>query len=232
LVSHLPVDGIAVLNRDDAEMGRWRGACQTAILQPPLLETLPPLQVPGEHNRINAACAATMAKSLGINDKTVAEALANFTGLRHRLQFVAEIDGRRFYNDSKSTTLIATSAALNTMERPTWLLLGGADKKIDVGELVDVVRMRAKGVALFGAVAGKLHELFCRGEKTAAEAAGNAFFCFHSETLAEALRWCWQNSLPEEAILLSPGFVSIDQYRDFAERGEEFERLVQSLKQD
>jgi UDP-N-acetylmuramoylalanine--D-glutamate ligase len=231
LLSHLPTDGFAVLNHHDAEVGCWRSACRGQVLYPDLLKTLPPLRVPGEHNRINAASAATMAKQLGVDDETIARALADFSGLPHRLEFVAEIAGRRFYNDSKSTTPAATVAAMNTMDRPTWLLLGGADKNTDLAELVEIAMQRAKGVAMFGSVAGKLDELFRRHVKQADnKQAGKAFSCFCSESLAEALRWSWQQSSEGEAILLSPACASTDQFRDFTQRGKEFVRLVRAIE--
>ena len=121
LLTHLSSDGVAVLNTHDAEVSQWRKI--SGDLQ---IERVPKLRIPGEHNRINAACAASMATALGVDDESINDALLNFRGLPHRLAFVAEIAGRKFYNDSKSTSPAATIAALKTMDRPTWLLLGGA----------------------------------------------------------------------------------------------------------
>jgi UDP-N-acetylmuramoylalanine--D-glutamate ligase len=228
LISHLSTDRVAVLNPHDAEMRRWRSEYQNAKFCPEPLETMPLLRVPGEHNQINAACAATMAKQLGVDDKTIAGALASFTGLPHRLRLVTEIAGRQFFNDSKSTTPAATIAALNAMDRPTWLLLGGADKKTEWSGFVESTVQGVQGVVVFGSVSGKLYELFCRVD----EVSRKPFPRFRCDTLAEALACAWQNSTAGQAILLSPACPSTDQFRDFAHRGEEFEGLVQNLQVD
>ncbi|HTQ39897.1 MAG TPA: UDP-N-acetylmuramoyl-L-alanine--D-glutamate ligase [Pirellulales bacterium] len=221
LLSHLPSDGFAVLNSQDREIAGWQPLCRGKVLFPPHPDLLPPLRVFGSHAHINAACAAAAAKQLGVNERSISRALAEFAGLPHRLHLAAEIGGRRFYNDSKSTTPAATLAALNAMQQPTWLLLGGADKCIDFAALASAVTRQAKGVAVFGSVAEQLQKIIHQ--------ANHNFPCFRAETLHEALNWSWRQSNPDEAILLSPGCASTDQFRDFAHRGEEFERLVDAL---
>jgi UDP-N-acetylmuramoylalanine--D-glutamate ligase len=222
LISHLPKGCTAVIDDRDAEMASWKNKIDTAPYFAPLpLESIPPLQVPGEHNRRNAALAARMAINSPTDEEKVFHALREFTGLPHRLAFVAEIAGRWFYNDSKSTTPAATIAALNTMDRPTWLLLGGADKQIDLTPLVHEVASRAEGVAAFGAVADQLDSLLKQH---------GGIVHHRTNILAEALHWCHQQSEPGDAILLSPGCASTDQFRDYMHRGDEFERLVNSVK--
>jgi UDP-N-acetylmuramoylalanine--D-glutamate ligase len=229
LVSHLPTNGFVVLNGRDAEMSDWRPSGKTVVFGSQYLNPLPPLPVPGQHNQLNAGCAAVTAKQLGICDGAIFSALANFTGLPHRLRFVCEIEGRRFYNDSKSTTPTATIAALNVMDRPTWLLLGGADKNVHWSQLVERALHKCRGVAVFGSVSEKLHALFCRADVDTKRADGKQFSCFRCGMLNEALAWVWKKSSPGDAILLSPACPSTDQYRDFAHRGEEFEELVRKL---
>jgi UDP-N-acetylmuramoylalanine--D-glutamate ligase len=220
LVSHLPAGEKAVLNSLDAEVRQWGTGDAITKNFSEAMAMIPPLRVPGEHNRINAACAAAMARQWGIDDQAIVSALASFTGLSHRLRLVAEIDGRSFFNDSKSTTPAATIAALESMERPTWLILGGADKKIDWREFVTAIAPRVKGIVVFGSVASTLGKHFQRSTKLVHE----------TKTLAEAVGWCWQNSTGGEAILLSPACPSTDQYRDFVHRGEEFEQLISALQ--
>ncbi len=220
LIRRMPAHGVAVLSIHDAEVSTWRRICGWAA-RPRRLETVPPLKVPGHHNRINAACAARVAKELGIDDATISEVLEHFTGLPHRLHLAGEVAGRRFYNDSKATTPAATIAALNTMDRSTWLVLGGADQECDLVELANEVARSAKGAAVFGAVAEKLDEMLRSVDPT--------FPCLRAETLEEALAWTWEQSKQGEAILLSPAAASTDQFRDFAHRGEWFEQLVREL---
>src|SRR5262249_20731854 len=157
---HVPPQGFAVVNTNDAEAASRRNLCEGATGRPRRPENVPRLRVSGEHNRTNAACAARMAQSMGINDETVARALAEFGGLPHRLTVVADISRRRFYNDSKSTTPQATMAALSAVEEPIWLLLGGAMRPADMSELVQQTIRKAKGVAIFGEAAPALATAF------------------------------------------------------------------------
>jgi UDP-N-acetylmuramoylalanine--D-glutamate ligase len=223
LLTHIPTEGFAVVNTNDAEVASWRKLCTGATSRPRRPENVPRLRVPGEHNRANAACAAKMAQAMGVKDETVARALAEFRGLRHRLAIVADISGRRFYNDSKSTTPPATMAALSAVEEPIWLLLGGAMRPTDLSALVEQAIRKAKGVALFGEAAPALATAFRRADPH--------FPCCWPASLEGALKWCFGNSRPGDAIVLSPGFPSTDQFRDFAHRGEEFERRVRQLRQ-
>ncbi len=223
LLSHLPKEGFAVLNDDDTEVSSWKDKIASTKYSSSLpLEKIPILPVPGQHNRINAALAASMAIAVAIDEAAVFSALTGFTGLPHRLSLVAEIAGRSFFNDSKSTTPSATIAALKTMDRPTWLLLGGADKQIDLEPLMHEVTPRVQGIAAFGAVAGQL-------DKLSQEAKKKLLSFYRTKTLAQALTWCWQQSRAGDAILLSPACASTDQFRDYCQRGEEFERLLRSL---
>ncbi len=229
LVSHIPADGFAVLNDRDAQANGWRPAGNNVFFSSESLNQVPSLRVPGQHNRLNAAFATAAAKQLGVSDNAIATALANFAGLPHRLCFVDEIAGRQFYNDSKSTTPAATIAALNAVDRPTWLLLGGANKNVEWSQLVECVQHHCRGVAVFGSVSQTLHKSFRCTENATKQSDGKQFSCFCCDTLNEAFVAVWKKSSPGDAILLSPGCPSTDQYRDFAQRGEEFERLVRDL---
>jgi UDP-N-acetylmuramoylalanine--D-glutamate ligase len=184
---------------------------------------LPKLSIPGIHNRQNAACAAAAARTAGIDEVSIRRALAEFTGLEHRIQWVAEVNGRHFYDDSKSTSPAATIAAVEAMDRPTWLLLGGVSKGTDFGELATQAAKRACGVGVFGVSRRELAAAF-RGQATEVPLT-------NTETLDEALAWCCARSQPGEAILLSPACASFDQYTDFAARGRHFRALVQSIGQ-
>jgi UDP-N-acetylmuramoylalanine--D-glutamate ligase len=221
LVTHLPADGNCVLNT--GEVGCWKHVCRCSIRGPWRLEDIPTLRVPGEHNLLNAACAAAMATELGADVRIISEALTDFRGLPHRLGMTAQIGGRRFYNDSKSTTPQATISALSAIGDPIWLLLGGATRPVDLSELISQAIRKAQGVAVFGEAAPVLAAAFRRADPS--------FPCCWPGSLDGALKWCFGNSRPGDAIVLSPGFPSTDQFRDFAHRGEEFERIVRQLPQ-
>ncbi|HEY2881287.1 MAG TPA: UDP-N-acetylmuramoyl-L-alanine--D-glutamate ligase [Pirellulales bacterium] len=231
LLEHLPADGWAVLNLSDLAVADWRNSCRASIHDFVPLDSIPPLAIPGKHNRTNAAAASAMAQALGIDESHIAKALQNFASLPHRLQLIGEIAGRKFFNDSKSTTLASTIAALKAMEAPTWLLLGGAlrshEQSDDFRRLVAEIVSRCRGLALFGSAAALLEEALRTVPNRSAPTAIPNFRC---ETLEQALRWCWTQSRRGDTILLSPGFPSTDQFRDFQHRGGEFARLVGLLE--
>lgn len=191
------------------------------VIEPWRGPDVPPLRVPGCHNSANAALAAACAGAAGGDRGPIERALAEFRGLPHRLALVAEIDGRRFYNDSKATTPEAAIAALEAMNRPTWILLGGHDKGVDLAPLCRAISRRARGAALFGAVVSKLAELL--------DAHAPQFPRARCHTLDEAFAWCCDQSRPGEAILLSPACASLDQFRDYVQRGERFVQLVREM---
>ncbi len=211
---HTPCAGPAERSRHTPCAGPARGACG-------LLYNLPPLQVPGRHNQINAACAAAAAMAAGCRPDDVQRGLAGFCGLPQRLEWFAVVDGRRFYNDSTATTPESTIAALQSLDVPVWLLAGGKSKGFDFGPLAAEIVDRARGAAFFGSA---------RQELLAHVAArAPSFPCAAVETLEEALSWSWLRSGPGEAIVLSPACASTDQFLNFRQRGERFVELVRQI---
>lgn len=209
-----------IVNHHDPGLAEWAAPLRRAI--PPFpLGNLPPLRVPGNHNRHNAACAAAAARAAGVETPSIDEALAEFAGLEHRIEFVAEIDGRHFYNDSKSTSPAATLAALDAMDHPTWLLLGGVSKGTDFRELAARAASRLQGACLFGAARDELEAAFRRQAPNLPLAS--------EESLDKALTWCQQRSLPGDAIMLSPACASFDQFVDYCHRGRHFRELVNEI---
>ncbi len=221
LISGQSAAGIAVLNQHDGSLDGWRSVAGGTVRDAWPLERLPPLTIPGQHNRQNAACAAAAASAAEVSNGAVVAALAGFGGLEHRLQFVAEVAGRRYYNDSKSTTPEATLAALAAVDRPVWLLAGGQSKGVTFEPLARAIVARAQGAALFGAARQELHACL--------QACAPNFNAGVSERLDEALTWCADRAREGDAILLSPACASLDQFRDFTARGEMFCKLVRGL---
>ncbi len=224
----------AVLNTFDAEVATWshlvRGrqiavgdeiACSAHGVCGLRLDELPPLPVPGEHNRINAACAAAAALAAGCGREDIRRGLQAFRPLPQRLEWFAVIEGRRFYNDSTATTPESTIAALRSLDLPIWLLAGGKSKGADLAPLAAEIVQRARGAAFFGAAREELHALLLQRQPQFVSAA--------VETMDEALQWCWPQSRPGEAIVLSPACASTDQFRNFRQRGQRFVELIQQL---
>jgi UDP-N-acetylmuramoylalanine--D-glutamate ligase len=249
LAAQTPED-FAVLNMFDAEVASWLPLVRGRPIPPLPLDTLPTLQVPGEHNRINAACAAAAARAAGCNADEIRRGLAAFRGLPQRLEQIALIDGRRFYNDSTATTPESTIAALRSLD--------GARRMEEVGAKAYPASEESHrqlppspsvpSTACTWLLAGGKSKGF-DFQPLAAEivrhACGAAFFgstrnelrnhvvaldpqfpCTAVETMQEALDWCRHRSRPGEAIVLSPACASTDQFRNFHERGKMFAELV------
>lgn len=174
------------------------------------------LQVPGTHNRQNAAAALSVAHLLGVPGAAACAALAGFSGLEHRLQRVIEQAGTTFYNDSKSTTPEAAITAMNAIESPVLVILGGYDKGSDLSGLAQFAAQRAKFSACIGTTGPRLQELIA-GAGGQAELVGD---------LTSAVQACRARATVGDAVLLSPGCASWDQFDDYRQRGELFARLV------
>jgi len=214
-------ESAAVLNVKDAEVASWHGLVGGRCIPLASRNELPPLAIPGEHNRTNAALAAAAARAVGCDEPAIAGAVAQFRGLPHRLEPVGKVAGRTFYNDSMATTPDSVIAALDALEVPVWLLAGGYDKGGDYGPMAGRIVRKARGAAFYGAARDLLH-----GQVSGLDA---MFPCRAVESLTAAFAWCWENSRPGDAILLSPACASFDQFADYAERGRAFVRLVESL---
>ena len=234
LTGQTPED-VAVLNTFDAEAASWSPLVRGRLMPLPSLTApfpregegstdftdLPPLPVPGRHNRINAACAAAAALAAGCQWEAIRRGLEGFRPLCQRLEWFAVVEGRRFYNDSAATTPESTIAALRSLEMPVWLLAGGKSKGADLAPLAAEIVRRASGAALFGSVRDELFDRIRNGVPQ--------FPAVAAETMDEALAWCWPRSRPAEAIVLSPACASTDQFRNFRRRGEHFVELVRRL---
>ncbi|MGA2034500.1 MAG: UDP-N-acetylmuramoyl-L-alanine--D-glutamate ligase, partial [Thermoguttaceae bacterium] len=220
LLGQTPED-VAVLNSPDGEVASWRRLARGRTVVPWPLAGLPPLAVPGGHNRVNAACAAAAAEAALCSRAAIDDGLRHFGGLPQRLEKFAVIGGRVFYNDSTATTPESTTAALESLAPPIWLLAGGRDKGSDFSGLVTAMARRVRGAAFFGSMAAALERRLAAENPRAP--------CASMETLEEALRWCWTHSAAGDSILLSPACSSHDQFRNFRQRGETFVRLVSEL---
>ncbi|REK17909.1 MAG: UDP-N-acetylmuramoyl-L-alanine--D-glutamate ligase [Planctomycetota bacterium] len=212
---------LAVVDAHDPTLADWVASRDGASRPSWPLAAVPPLSIPGEHNRRNAACAAAAAEALGVPPTTIRRVLRDFRGLEHRLQFVGEVDGVRFYNDSKSTSPHATMAALRALRGPVWLLAGGTAKGADLRELAAHAAERICGAAVFGRSRQDL--------AVALQDAKGSDTLHACETLAEAVAWCRSRARPGDSVLLSPACASHDQFADYRERGSAFCELVRSL---
>lgn len=176
-------------------------------------------QLPGAHNQENIDAAVHICLAAGATRDGILAAIPSFAGVEHRLEFVRELRGVKFYNDSKATSVDATMKAIAALSGPLWLILGGKDKGSDYTTLIEPLRGRARGVLLIGAAAGKI-----------ASQIGSALPVEKVETLERAVATAFAASWPGETILLAPACASFDQFRSFEHRGEVFKLLVHGLE--
>lgn len=173
----------------------------------------------GEHNLQNILAAIAAAKLNGATNEGIYRVLTTFSGVEHRLQFVENINGRLFYNDSKATNILATQKALDSFKQPTILLAGGLDRGNEFTDLKPHLK-HVRAMVVFGQTASKLKEL-------AAEVGIEKVI--ESENVEDAVHAAYSISEENEVILLSPACASWDQYRTFEERGDMFVQAVHKL---
>jgi UDP-N-acetylmuramoylalanine--D-glutamate ligase len=197
--------------------GAWLGRDQIVLDDHPLMATA---EVPlrGVHNLENTMAAAIMARLAGATHEQIRAAVLNFPGVEHRLEFVRDLDGVAWYNDSKATNVDATLKALAAFPGGLWVILGGKDKNSDYRPLVAAMKEKTRGVLLIGAAADKIGD-HLRGEVSTVKCGTLEAAVLHAHASAHA----------GDTVLLAPACASFDQFENFEHRGREFKRLVNAL---
>jgi UDP-N-acetylmuramoylalanine--D-glutamate ligase len=187
------------------------------------------LAIPGAHNVSNALAAAAVGLLFGVAPGGIREAAAAFTGVEHRLEPVAVIEGVRFVNDSQGTQPDAVIAALRAFEAPVVLIAGGRDKGVDLDELAVVVAERAAGAVVIGEMGPDLERRFRAAGLEHVERAGSMDDAVaRADALArDALAVARPGS--QAIVLLSPAATSFDMFADYAARGRAFKSAVAAL---
>jgi UDP-N-acetylmuramoylalanine--D-glutamate ligase len=176
------------------------------------------LKIPGSHNLQNALAAALAGSRMGVPRAAMAEALAEFPGVPHRLETVAELGGVRFVNDSKATNVDSALVALEAFDAPLVVILGGRHKMSPYAPLATGLEQRARRVLAIGEAADRI-----------AEELGHAVAVENLVTLDRAVRRAFEIARPGDVVLLSPACSSYDQFSNFEERGDRFRKLVAEL---
>ncbi len=234
-------DDVAVLNRDDPwvwslrhELGAravsfgWSEVEEGAFATADAIvwrsrgaeERLPrrDLGLRGVHNVENVMAAVCAAKAVGIEERHIRTAARRFRGLEHRLELVRELDGVRYFNDSKGTNVGAVRKSLASFDRPIVLIAGGVHKGGSYRDLEPLVRERVRKLILLGEAAGIMKDAL--GGLTATLVAAD---------LPEAVREARAAARPGDVVLLSPACSSFDMFENYAERGRVFKERVQAL---
>jgi UDP-N-acetylmuramoylalanine--D-glutamate ligase len=176
------------------------------------------LRLRGRHNYENVMAAALIAERAGARLEQIASAAVTFAPVEHRLEFVRDIHGVAYYNDSKATSVDATLKAVDAFPGPLWIILGGKDKDSDFTVLRAPLRAKAQAALLIGAAASKIEKQL-----------GEAVPIISCGTLAAAIEKASRSAAPGDTVLLAPACASFDQFDNFEHRGRIFKDLVNAL---
>ncbi len=265
LIAHQGSEGVAVLNRDYPYFKQYRGLVQGKFMEvstkekvkdgayvrdgklyavkdgeaTEIMETAE-IRLPGVHNLDNAMPATAMAWHLGIKKEAIVETLKEFEGLPHRLQFVREVNGVSYYNDSNATNIYPSMAAVDSFEVPTVLIAGGSSKGLDYREWARKILTRPslKTVVLIGEVADQMAEALKDMEEQLAEAEGSPTEVLKRHTFKEAIETAKEKAEGlieaghdrEAVVVMSPAAASFDMFDNYIDRGVQFMEMVRELK--
>jgi UDP-N-acetylmuramoylalanine--D-glutamate ligase len=222
---------ISVFNSEDPITRRWfdqynqQSGRKCLLFSPddvpsPLLVSF---KLPGRANRANLAGAWTIASCFGLKPEQAADALGEFTGLESRCRLVGEVNGVRWYDDSKATTPVSTMAALNGIDEPKILIAGGYDKKIAFDELGVCIAKRAKAVVLIGQTAKSI--------AAAIEAAGRGECVIqYADSMELAVQAANKLASRGDVVLMSPACASYDMFKNYVQRADVFAAAVSALE--
>jgi UDP-N-acetylmuramoylalanine--D-glutamate ligase len=196
-----------------------RGRLMT-VLDGRVTEVLPvdEISIRGLHNLLNAMAAVLAVKARGIATASARASLRNFRGVEHRLEFVREVRGVAFVNDSKATNVDSVWYALQSFDRPLVVLIGGRDKGNDYGRLTDLVRRHVHAIVAIGESAEKVETAFREIVPVR-----------RAETMSAAVTTAAALARPGDTVLLSPACASFDWFENYEHRGRVFKQLVMDL---
>ena len=173
----------------------------------------------GKHNQYNTMAAGIASSIIGIRKQAIRDAIVTFTSLEHRMEYVSTVRGVRFVNDSKATNVNSTWYALESMSRPTVLILGGTDKGNDYTILEDLIKEKVKAIVCMGLDNEKIHEAF----KDAVPV------IIDTDSAVEAVHESFSLAEKGDVVLLSPACASFDLFKNYEDRGKQFKKAVMDL---
>lgn len=177
------------------------------------------LSTKGKHNLYNSMAAGISARIAGIRKEKIRESFSSFKGLEHRLEFVATIRGVDFINDSKATNVNSVWYALESMTKPTVLILGGQDKGNDYNEIAELVKEKVKAIVCLGVDNAPIHQAFEGVVETIVD----------TKSAKDAVNAAYALAEKGDVVLLSPACASFDLFANYEDRGERFKEAVRNL---
>jgi UDP-N-acetylmuramoylalanine--D-glutamate ligase len=183
------------------------------------LMPLSEIPIPGPHNAENVIAASNMARLAGVSLEKIAAAVRTFKAVEHRLEFTASINGVKYYNDSKATSVDAAMKAIDSFDSGLWVIMGGTDKGSDYRVMREALGKKAHAVLLIGAASDKIASHL--------EGAVRLIPC---NTMDRAVSEAAANARPGDTVLLAPACSSFDQFQNYEQRGQVFKQLVKDLQ--
>lgn len=183
------------------------------------------IRLPGEHNVENILAVTAVTALAGCDLAHLRSVVREFTGVEHRIQFVAEKRGVKFYDDSSATTPSRSIAGIKSFEAPVVLIAGGSGKKLSFDSLGEVIAKRVKSAVLVGHTAPEIQASI---EKAGAET-GRKVRTIMAEDFEEAVHTAFLEASPGDVVLLSPACASFDFFSNYKARGERFKEIVQGI---
>jgi len=173
----------------------------------------------GKHNQYNTMAAGIAGSVLGIRKEKIRDAVQTFESLEHRMEFVSTVRGVDFVNDSKATNVNSTWFALESMDKPTILILGGVDKGNDYSSMTELVKEKVKAIVCMGTDNRKIHEAFQTDVPV----------IVNTSTAREAVHAAFHLASKGDVVLLSPACASFDLFKNYEDRGNQFKEAVREL---
>ncbi|MFL6352635.1 MAG: UDP-N-acetylmuramoyl-L-alanine--D-glutamate ligase [Bryobacteraceae bacterium] len=204
--------------------GAWMNRDELCFNDQPFMKRSQ-IKLRGLHNVENVMAAALMAGLAGASLRGIAAAVESFPGVEHRLEFVRDLDGVAYYNDSKATNVDATLKAIDAFDENLWIILGGKDKGSDYTALTGPLRRKANAALLIGAEPPYPHAAAPLIKK----ALHDIVPLIDCGTLAAAVKYAREHAAAGDVVLLAPACASFDQFENYEERGSTFKQLVSEL---
>ncbi|MGN7721027.1 UDP-N-acetylmuramoyl-L-alanine--D-glutamate ligase [Chitinophaga sp. 22620] len=185
----------------------------------PVIMSMYDLALKGKHNLYNSMAAGIAGRTMDIRKEKIRESLSTFSSLEHRMEYVATVRGVDFINDSKATNVNSVWFALESMERPVILIMGGVDKGNDYSAIRDLVREKVKAIVCLGVDNRPIHEALSKDMEV----------MVNTDNMKDAVAAAFRLSSKGDVVLLSPACASFDLFKNYEERGRQFKEAVREL---
>lgn len=211
--------GFALQKQDNSVAWNENGVIKVLLNEKEFTMSYNEMKLAGRHNMYNTMAAAVVGRIMDIRNESIRESLSDFVNIEHRMEKVACIGGVDFINDSKATNVNSAWYALESMNQPVILILGGVDKGNDYSMLIPLVDKKVKSIISLGKDVRKIHEAFSK----------KVNMIMNAMSMEEAVKMAYQLSDKGDCVLLSPACASFDLFENYEDRGRQFKKYVREL---